>query len=312
MNLEMHEPDRQSPNATPTVSVVVTCYNYARYLPTALDSVLGQTFSDYEVIVVNDGSTDNTDDVIKPYLEHPKVRYFKKANGGQATAKNLGIREARGEFIAFLDADDYWLPTKLEKQLELFRKNPAVGVVYSFIRQMGPEGREIPFEMPTCRRGSILTNLYGCGFICFSSSMVRREFFEQYGVFDESLGMAIDYDLWLRLSTVTEFDFVPEALVYFRVGHGQMSSNVEGREYWARFIEKRFRESHPRLVTPEMIKECEFGRVYTRFRRFEKKAPLKAFRAILEMACRRPWSRTPYRSLGRLIFVDVLSWVDRK
>jgi glycosyltransferase involved in cell wall biosynthesis len=308
----MHEPDQPSPNTAPTVSVVIATYNYGAFLPKALDSVLTQTFADYEIIVVNDGSTDNTDEVVKPYLEHPKVRYYKKANGGQATAKNLGISKAKGEYVAFLDADDFWLPEKLERQLKLFRENPAVGVVYSAIRTVGPEGEEVPFEMPACVRGKILKRLYGNSFICFSSSMMRRELFEKYGVFDESFGMAIDYDLWLRLSLVTEFDFVPEPLVFFRLGHGQMSSNLDGRDYWARFIEKRFRESHPERVTPEMMKDCEFDRIYTRFRRFEKGAPLKALRAILQMARLRPWSRTPYRSLGRLIFVDMLSVVERK
>lgn len=187
-----------------------------------------------------------------------------------------------------------------------------MGVVYSAIRLAGPRGQEFPFEMPPCFRGRILDRLYGNGFICFSSSTVRKELFEKYGVFDETLGMAIDYDLWLKLSTVTDFDFVPEALVFFRVGHGQMSSNQEGRDYWARLIEKRFRETHPGLVTTAMEENCAFERLYTRFRRFERKAPLEALRAILQMARLRPWSRTPYRSLGRLVLVDVLSLVDRK
>jgi len=308
--MELDEP-RVHQGTPPIVSVVIATYNYASFLPTALESVLRQTFSEYEIIVVNDGSTDNTEEVIKPYLKHPKVRYYAKANGGQATAKNFGIRKSKGQYIAFLDADDLWAPEKLTKQVALFQTNPAIGVVYSSIGVVGPGGEEIPFEMPTCFRGRVLTHLYGGSFVSFSSTMVARELFEKQGVFDETLGMAIDYDLWLRLSLVTEFDFVPEVLSFCRVGHGQMSSNLDGRDYWARFIEKRFREDHPAVVTAEMVEHCEFDRLYTRFRRFEKVAPLKALRAIAGMARLRPWSRTPYRCLGRLILVDGLHLVHR-
>src|SRR5206468_1372234 len=104
----------------PRVSVVIASYNHAAYLRIAGESVLGQTYRDYEIIVVNDGSTDDTDTVMQPYISHEKVRYYRKKNGGQASAKNYGIRAARGEHIAFLDADDFWEPTKLTNQAKLF------------------------------------------------------------------------------------------------------------------------------------------------------------------------------------------------
>ena len=243
----------------PVVSVVIATYNYADYLPQAVDSALGQSFQDLEVIVVNDGSTDNTAEIVAPYRTHPKVQYFEKPNGGQASAKNLGIVKSRGTYIAFLDADDFWEPHKLDQQLDLFRRNPRVGVVYSGFRLVGPGGEPLSTENPPCYRGRVLRYLYGNNFVDFSSSVVRRDVMERYGMFDESIAMGIDYDLWLRLSGVTEFDYMPKPLVAIRVGHRQMSTNLNGRAYWARKIEARFRMDYPALVTRQMIRDCEMG-----------------------------------------------------
>ena len=104
----------------PTVSVIVTCYNYAQYLEGCLRSILNQTYQDFELLIINDGSTDNTDEVVARFLDNEKIRYIKQNNTGQAIATNNGIMAASGELIAFLDADDLWEPTKLEKQVKLF------------------------------------------------------------------------------------------------------------------------------------------------------------------------------------------------
>jgi len=115
---------------TPRVSIVMAAKNYARFLPVAVESVLAQTFADWELLIIDDGSTDRTPDVVRPFLADHRVRYSRADRLGQSRAKNLGIRLARGEFVAFLDADDAWLPTKLEKQLALFANRPEVGVVF--------------------------------------------------------------------------------------------------------------------------------------------------------------------------------------
>jgi glycosyltransferase involved in cell wall biosynthesis len=115
----------------PTVSVVMAAKNYARFLPAAVDSVFAQTMPDWELIVVDDGSTDATPAAVRPYLGDPRVRYVRSDRLGQPRAKNLGARLSRGAFIAYLDADDVWLPTKLEKQLAVLAANPAVGVCFS-------------------------------------------------------------------------------------------------------------------------------------------------------------------------------------
>ena len=209
---------------TPRVSVVIPCYNYGCYLPLALDSVLGQTWQDIEVIVIDDGSADNTPDVIKPYLTDSRVRYFRQKNSGVSAAKNSGIAESRGEFIAFLDADDLWFANKISAQLPLFAA-PEVGVVYSRRKWIDPQGNERPGNERILRRGFILDYLFLDNFVCFSSSEVRRKLLEKVGGFDESLPVGEDFDFWLRLAAHCKFDFVDEALVKYRTGHANLTKN---------------------------------------------------------------------------------------
>lgn len=288
----------------PTVSVVIATYNCAQYLSQAVESVLAQTYDDYELIVVNDGSRDSTDSVMLPYLDRENVRYYKKQNGGQASAKNYGIRQAAGRYIAFLDADDWWDATKLMKQLQLFSKNESLGVVYSDVMVVGQAGEHTLFEATPRFRGNILPHLYGTNFIPFSSSVIRRDLLVAQGMFDESLGMGIDYDLWLRLSLVTQFDYIQEPLVAYRMGHGQMSRNWEGRVFWARVIDERFVERHPSLVSRQMVRHCEWERTYVRYRQYEKTRPALAFLAVVRMLMLRPLNKTACRSLGRLLWVQ--------
>ena len=120
---------REKAGATPLVSVIVPAYNNAHFLPAAIDSILNQTFDNFELIVVDDGSTDNTQAVLAGFGD--RLRYVRKANGGPSSARNLGIQMARGQLIAFQDADDLWLPEKLALQVAYFHLHPEVGVVFT-------------------------------------------------------------------------------------------------------------------------------------------------------------------------------------
>ena len=117
----------------PTVSIIIPAYNTAPTLPRAIDSVLGQTFSDYEILVVDDGSKDDVNAAVAPYGE--RVRLIRQNNAGASAARNNGARHARGRYLAFLDADDYWLPGKLSRVAEEFEKHPDTGMVYHGLRQ---------------------------------------------------------------------------------------------------------------------------------------------------------------------------------
>ena len=212
----------------PAVSVVVTARNYGRYLAGALRSVLDQTFADLEVIVIDDGSTDDTPGVVRPFRADPRVRYHRTDGLGQSRAKNLGILQARCSLIAFLDGDDAWLPTKLARQFPLFN-DPAVGVVYSRRTLMDADGRDLPTPTAALARGLIYDRLLVQNCVCFSSVVVRKSVFEAVGLFDPTLPLAIDYDLWLRVARHFDFDFVDEALVRYRTGHTNLSSRISER-----------------------------------------------------------------------------------
>jgi glycosyltransferase involved in cell wall biosynthesis len=207
---------------SPSVSVVIATYNYGHYLAGAIDSVLAQTYQDFEVIVVDDGSTDDTPDVVRPYLYDPRVHYVRTENRGQPAAQNMAIRLARAPWIAFLDADDQWLPTKLEKQIDLASRVPEVGVVYTRRLEIDAEGYLLESRQPTLYKGRVLAQMFLTNFVCFSSSMVRRDVLDRVGLFDESRRHAPDYDLWLRAARFYQFDFVGEPLVKYRVGHATL------------------------------------------------------------------------------------------
>jgi glycosyltransferase involved in cell wall biosynthesis len=222
------------------VSVVIATHNYGRYLAGAVRSVLAQTFTDFEVLIIDDGSSDDTPEVVRPFLEDPRIRYHRKEQQGQPKAKNTGIRLSTASLIAFLDADDQWLPEKLERQVGRFAEDPEVGVVYAERLLMDPEGQELEWNRRPLYRGKILPQMFLDNFICFSSVVVRRAVFEEVGLFDETIPMAIDYELWLRVALRYRFDYVEAALVKYRTGHANLSRREEERQLINVGIMRRF------------------------------------------------------------------------
>jgi glycosyltransferase involved in cell wall biosynthesis len=218
--------------------------------------VLQQTYRNIEAIVVNDGSPDNTDEVMQPYLSDSRVVYIKQQNAGQAVAKNNGIAKATGEFIGFLDADDIWEPNKIERQLPLFAR-PEVGVVYCRVNYMDENGAPLPMEVRDLlapRRGKITAHIFKDNLIPFCAAVVRRECFDRVGVMDTSFRMGIDWDLWLRMSVHYEFDYVDEPLLRYRVGHsGQMSKNFLVRYEDTMRIMRQFLDTNPGLLPAGLV-----------------------------------------------------------
>jgi len=240
----------------PLVSIVVATYNMAAYLPLALRSALDQTYGNVEVLVVDDGSQDDTRGVMAPFLGDLRVRYLVQENRGQAVAKNHGIREARGEYIAFLDADDIWVPEKLEQQMPLFFQSGSVGVVYSRLAYMDETGKELSLADNQLFRGRVSGPLLVRNFIGFGTSVVRKECFDRLGRFDEAMRMGIDYDLWLRFSTQYEFDYVDHPLLLYRVWSGQMSNNCKSRYLSGIAIMERFLKQYPDVVEKSTQEEA--------------------------------------------------------
>jgi glycosyltransferase involved in cell wall biosynthesis len=248
---------------TPSISAIVACHNYGRYLAGALDSVLGQTHEDLEVIVVDDGSSDETREVIGPFLADPRVRYYRTEHRGQSPTKNLGIRMARAPLLAFLDADDLWMRDKLQRQLAVLKADPGLGVVYTRRLLIDPDGRQLAYPQPSLHRGKVLEAMFRTNFVCFSSALVRRSAIKAAGPFDESLNLAIDYDLWLRLAMSYRFDYVDEPLVQYRTGHANLSQRVDERlatvdRIMTRFLNERGGRS---AVSPRAIRRA-YAEIY--------------------------------------------------
>jgi len=220
------------------ISIVMAAKNYAKFLPQAVESAFLQTHADWELIIIDDGSTDATSEVVKPYLADPRVKYLRSDYLGQSRAKNLGARLSKGEFLAYLDADDAWEPTKLEKQLKLFDR-PEVGVVFSGRKLIDEAGKITGTPPANFPRGKVLEAIFTQNFVCFSTVILRREVFDYVGGFDPGIDLAIDYDLWLRVAKHYEFDCVPEPLVLYRTGHGNLSQKLSDRVATALSIMER-------------------------------------------------------------------------
>ena len=243
-------------------SVVIATYNMGHYLPEAVRSVLAQSYPNVDVQIVDDGSTDDTPTIVRQWDAHPRVRLHRESNAGQAHAKNQGIALSRGDFVAFLDADDVWLPEKLARQMPLFTGRPEVGVVYSGYERMDGEGRPLPTGPTQMHRGRVSGALLIENFVTFSSAVVRRECLERYGAFDETFGMGIDYDLWLQLSAHCLFDFIAEPTVRYRIWPGQMSKNYRQRYESGIRIMQRFLERNPGVVGDSVARRA-WAHTYT-------------------------------------------------
>jgi len=225
----------------PTVSVIIPTYNRAHLVGRAIRSVLNQTYQDFEIIVVDDGSTDNTEEVVKGFNDD-RIRYIRHdENRGGAAARNTGIKAAQGEYIAFLDSDDEWLPEKLERQVKAFEKSDSrVGVIYTGSIAVSQNGEATTDYKAPKLRGSILRELLISNQIIGGGSnvMVKRELLKKLGGFDEALPSCQDWDLWLRLASICQFDFVDAPLVRVCVHGNQITTANAWPEGLERLLHK--------------------------------------------------------------------------
>ena len=251
--------------------------------------------------IVDDGSTDDTPQILQQWAGDPRVRSHRQANAGQARAKNRGVELSRGRFVAFLDADDAWNPDKLAQQMPLFRGRPELGVVYSDYQCMDADGRPLVKGVTPMRRGWVTGPLLIESFVRYSAGVVRRECLERNGGFDETLDMGIDYDLWLRLSAHWQFDFVPQSTVRYRIWAGQMSKNYRKRYESAIRIMRSFLANNPGIVNATVVREA-WAHTYagradtTLWHERDHLAAFKDYRRALSFA---PWSWSVWRSILR-------------
>jgi hypothetical protein len=214
------------PGPRALASVIIPVFNLRTYLAEAIESVLAQTLArdDVEIVVVDDGSTDGSAEVARAFL--PRIRYVAQENRGLSAARNAGIRASRAPALAFLDADDRFLPDKLAASLALLAKRPEVGIVYSGVSYIDAAGAPLPDRGSIRRDGDLLPDLLLGNLIHPNAAVVRRELVEAAGGFDETLTSLEDWDLWLRLSRRgTRWACVPRPLAEYRIRPDAMHQN---------------------------------------------------------------------------------------
>jgi len=227
-------PDATAAGSSPLLSIVIPAYNVAPYVRAAIDSALAQSYRNIEVIVVNDGSTDDTPKILACAVTEtgdPRLRIVMRRNGGLSATRNTGIETSSGQFIGFLDADDIWLPEKAQKQMTLMLNDPSIGISFSASEYLREDGTRTASVLSVDRlrpslHDMIRRNHVGNG----STAIIRRACFEFAGTFREELRSCEDYEMWCRILQLTEFRAVGliEPLTLYRLREGSLTSNIKG------------------------------------------------------------------------------------
>lgn len=214
----------------PKISIVIPAYNAEKTILETIQSIQAQTFSDFEIIVINDGSTDNTLDILST-IDDPRLRVCSYKNGGLPVARNRGIEQSTGEFISFIDADDLWTPEKLEAQFEALNRHPNAGVAYSWTAFIDENSQFLYAWKPLYYEGNVYPELLCKNFISSGSNiLVRKGYIEAAGRFDPSLKSVEDWDYYLRLAAICPFAVVPEYQILYRRSTQAMTSKLDVME----------------------------------------------------------------------------------
>lgn len=247
----------------PNVSVIITTYQRANLVSQAIESVLAQTYTDYEIIVVNDGSTDNTREVLARFGD--KITVIHQENKGLSVARNTGIMAAAARYIAFLDDDDLWIPNKLEKQIAFLESHPHIGLISSntfFFDEFGILDDTWIQTFPTPPVQNCLT-LFVRNFMPVLTVIVRKKCLDEVGLFDETMRSCEDYDLWLRIAEKWSIHFMSEPLGQCRKSANSMSTNQERMLLSTlRVKEKAFRRNPDLRKSPLIFLDTYFYNFY--------------------------------------------------
>jgi glycosyltransferase involved in cell wall biosynthesis len=242
-------PDKNNP----LVSVIIPVFNGTNYLREAVDTVLSQTYTNYEIIVVDDGSTDGTWEIIQSY--EARIRGIHKENGGVASALNQGIREAKGDYIAWLSHDDLFLPEKLERQVNFLREFKHFKACYTDYYLTDANGKILSeIKTPWYPREQAIRALFGDMYISGSTMLIDRSCFDQVGLFSESLRYTQDAEMWLRLIRHIDIGRLPEKLMKQRTHPGQGSVGLKPaqREEIKNLYRRIFNEWGITVIFPEI------------------------------------------------------------
>jgi glycosyltransferase involved in cell wall biosynthesis len=215
------------------ISVIIPTFNRAALLGRAIHSVMNQSYKNFELIIIDDGSTDQTEELLCEIGTKHNFKYCKKSNKGVAHSRNYGVSLATGQWYAFLDSDDEWHPDKLQKQIQFLKVNPHLKMVYTDEIWIRHEKRVNQKKIHQKHGGNIFEHCLKQCFIAPSSVLIHRELFLEVGGFDESLVVCEDYDLWLRISSAFEIGLLSSPLIVKYGGHeDQLSTKYFAMDKW--------------------------------------------------------------------------------
>jgi glycosyltransferase involved in cell wall biosynthesis len=252
---------------TPKISVVLTTYNGSSrgYLSSAIESVLNQSYQNFELLIIDDGSTDNTKKRCSFYLENDRIRYIYQENSGLAAARNTGIRASSGEFLCFLDDDDVWKPEKLQKQLEFIQNRLSGvnnwGLIFTWLELIDEQGEVISYRGHHQEGRLYRSLLFGNTVDAPSSVLIRREVFDNVGLFDESFENCQDWDMWLRISKEYMIFPVKEYLVQHREHRNRISFDNEKIFRYENAVIEKALATAPADISPRAVyASCHMNR----------------------------------------------------
>lgn len=244
----------------PLISVIIPTFNNQKTIRETIETVLDQTYSNYELIIINDGSTDSTFKIINS-IKDPRTKVFSYPNSGVSASRNRGIHHASGDFIAFLDADDLWTKDKLEAQLKALKNNPQAGVAYSWVDSIDENNNYLRMSSCCTAKGDVYEILLRGNFIVSGSNpMIRSQAIKEIGGFDSSLTHAEDWDLYLKLAARYHFVVIPAPQILYRISTNSASTNVYKTELGALRVIKQAFSQAPTNIQP--IKMESVGNLY--------------------------------------------------
>lgn len=289
-----------------TISIIMATYNRGKLIAEAINSVYAQNYPNLQLIVVDDGSTDNTIEVVKPWLERDDFIFLQQANQGQPAAQNLALTRANGEFICFIDSDNIWLPGKIERQLAFMLEHPEVDILYGDLITIDGNGQETSRHNMPRYSGHIYRELLKDNCVSGNTAMIRRHCIDRYGPFDPSVRVAADFEMWLRYSPHCQFHYLPEFFAKYRVFPDQVSSDKERRFNSVKTSMAKFFGANKNLLS-----STEQNKIWAAF--YARWAYYRAAGGKLKLAIAAaaksifiyPWQKAGWRNL---ILAPVIAW----
>lgn len=246
------------------VDVIIPTFNREEVLLKAVNSVLNQTYQDFVLHIVDDGSTDNTQNILEEFRQHPKVKIHTQQNAGVSSARNLAAKVATGTWVSFLDSDDEWLPEKLEKQIAFLNSNPEIPFLHSEEIWVRNGVRVNPKVKHSKSADNLFVRSLDFCLISPSTVIMKRELFLKHEGFDENFVVCEDYDLWLKILSQEKIGFLDEALTIKYGGHeDQLSTKFVAMDYWrikslCRLLQTTsLSEEHKKLIADTIKKKAE-------------------------------------------------------